>query len=770
MNEAETRAELIDPQLKEAGWGTVPASSIRREFRISDGQILADGGRGRQLVADYVLEYKGRMLAVIEAKSDKVEVAEGVAQAKLYAEKLGLRTSFSANGRQIYQICRQPASEGPVESFPGPEELWQRSHGQAGEWVQKLSQVPFEEKPDRRLRYYQRLAVDRVLDAMAAGRQRVLLTLATGTGKTYIAFQIAWKLFESRWNLQRDGKRRPRILFLADRNLLADQAYTGFDSFPSDALVRINPDEIKKKGGDVPRNGSIFFTIFQTFMSGSESRKYYEAYGRDFFDLVIIDECHRGGASYKSTWRGILDHFQDAVHLGLTATPRRQDNADTYEYFGEPVYTYSLKDGIQEGFLVPFKVKRIQTTIDDYVYSPEDDVIEGDVEEGHVYTEEEFNRDIEIRERERKRVQEMLAAINKDEKTMVFCANQAHAALVRDLINQEAGSAETDYCVRVTSNDGDIGEMHLNRFRDDERDVPTIVTTSHKLSTGVDACNVRNIVLMRPIGSMIEFKQIIGRGTRLHEDKAFFTIIDFVGAYRHFSDPEWDGEPVAVEQPEDDYAPPGRRSGSKHSGGNGDDEPERTKVKIRLSDGKVRELQSMTRTLLYVGGKVVSEEDFVRRLFETMHAPEMSGGKEGLRAQWADPDARANLLDRLEDAGFRRDALDQLQALVDAQECDMLDVLEYVADATPPITRRERVDASRARILASLEGPQAEFVEFVLANYIKEGADEFNELSTMLNIKYGGPDDAEQKLGVDIEQIRRMFTDLQQHLYLAEAA
>ena len=289
----------------------------------------------------------------------------------------------------------------------------------------------------------------------------------------------------------------------------------------------------------MPKNGSVFFTIYQTFMSGKDKKPYFGEYEPGFFDLVIIDECHRGGADDESTWRRILDHFSAAVHLGLTATPKRDNNIDTYEYFGEPVFSYSLKEGIQDGFLTPFKVKRIQTTVDEYIYAPDDEVLEGEVEENRLYEESDFNKQIVIKERERRRVQEMLKAINQNEKTIVFCATQRHAALVRDLVNQEADIQRVDYCVRVTAKDGVIGDTYLAQFRDNEKSIPTILTTSRKLSTGVDARNVRNIVLLRPVKNMIEFKQIIGRGTRLFEGKHYFTIIDFVSAYHLFNDVEW---------------------------------------------------------------------------------------------------------------------------------------------------------------------------------------------------------------------------------------
>ncbi len=386
--------------------------------------------------------------------------------------------------------------------------------------TERLSLVPRCGSGGRPVRsgYYQDIAIERVLRAISRKEHRILLTLATGTGKTFIAFQIAWKLFHARWNLSGEPTRRPRILFLADRNILANQAYNAFSSFPEDAMVRIKPEDIRKKG-KVPKNGSLFFTIFQTFMTGPEKdgkpTPWFGEYPPDFFDFIVIDECHRGGANDESNWRGIMEYFAPAVQLGLTATPKRRENADTYRYFGEPVFIYSLREGINDGFLTPFKVKQIQTTLDYYVWTPDDTVVEGEIEAGRLYDEPDFNRNIEICEREKKRVEIFMSQIDQSEKTLVFCATQAHALLVRDLVNQVKRSRDPDYCQRVTANDGEIREQHLRDFQDNEKTVPTILTTSQKLSTGVDARNIRNIVLMRPVNSMIEFKQIIGRGTRL---------------------------------------------------------------------------------------------------------------------------------------------------------------------------------------------------------------------------------------------------------------
>ena len=772
MNEADTRAELIDPKLKQAGWGDLAESRVQREYNINAGEIRSGGIRTGQMKADYVLAYKNRKLAVVEAKSVEVEVGEGVAQAKLYATKLELAYTYATNGKEIYEICLTTGEERLVDNFPTPDELWNRTFGDTNEWQSKFNAVPFEDvNGTKQARYYQEIAVNRVMEAVANNKQRILLTLATGTGKTFIAFQIAWKLFQARWNLTKDGKRTPRILFLADRNILANQAYLDFGAFKEDALVRISPNQIAKRG-EVPKNGSVFFTIFQTFMSGADGKPYFGDYEPDFFDFVIIDECHRGGANDESNWRDILDYFRPAVHLGLTATPKRVDNADTYKYFGEPVYKYSLKEGIQDGFLTPFKVKRIQTTMDEYVYTPDDEVLEGEVEEGYVYTEKDFNKKIVIPERERKRVQEMLANINPMEKTLVFCANQAHAAMVRDIINQESSIKKADYCVRVTANDGAIGDTYLKQFQDNDRQIPTIITTSQKLTTGVDARNVRNVVLMRPVNSMIEFKQIIGRGTRLFEGKHYFTIIDFVNAYHLFSDAEWDGEPIEPEPktPKIPKEPPESGGEGGDDGGEGG-EPKEKKVKIRLSDGKVREIQSMRSTLFYVDGKPISVEEFLQKLFNTLQLPEFFGSEEALRKLWANPITRKELLVKLEQHGCTKEDLIKLQEMIDAQSCDLFDVLEYISYARKPITRAERVANAQGNIYTFLNERQRDFIEFILRNYVQDGVDELDisKLSSSLTSKYGSVFEGQKQLG-DVDEIKRVFVEFQQHLYTVKVA
>lgn len=817
MNEAETRAELIDPRLRACGWGVVEGSKVLREYSITAGKIQTGGGRGRREIADYVLVYKGIKLAVVEAKSATLEVGEGVMQAKKYAEKLQLDTTYSTNGKAIYQICMKTGQEGLVSEFLSPEALWHKTFAEQNDWRERFAQVPFEDKSGTwQLRYYQEISVQRTVEAIAQGKERILLTLATGTGKTAIAFQIAWKLFQTRWNLKRDGSRRPRILFLADRNILADQAYNAFSAFPEDALVRIKPQEIKRSG-KVPTNGSIFFTIFQTFMSQSpervpldkklgmplpmaaepaidytSQRYHFGQYPPDYFDFIIIDECHRGGANDESNWRGILEYFSPAVQLGLTATPKRQDNADTYRYFGEPVYIYSLKEGINDGFLTPFKVKRIKTTLDDYRYTSDDTVVEGEIEEGKLYEEKDFNRTIEIVERETKRVHIFLDEVNQSEKAIIFCANQGHAALIRDLVNQHAKSKDPFYCVRVTANDGEEGERQLREFQDNEKTIPTILTTSQKLSTGVDARNIRNIVLLRPVNSMIEFKQIVGRGTRMFDGKEFFTIYDFVDAYRHFSDPEWDGEPLEAEpckkcglNPcECEYVPPVPCPvcGERPCVCEKPPPPPcekcgqrpcicKKKVKVRLKNGKEREIQHMVSTSFWgADGRPISAEEFMNNLFGEL--PKLFQDEDELRRLWSNPLTRKVLLENLESAGFPKEDLLILQKLVDMEKSDLYDVLEYVFNGDYiAMTREARSRAAEATIFALLNDQQKEFITFVLSKYIETGVEELDQekLPILLTNKYHSLEDAKAILG-DVANISRLFIEFQAHLYNQSAA
>lgn len=785
MNEAQTKHDLIEPALRAAGWGVVEGSRLRLEFPITKGRLIGQGRRANALFADYVLEYKNRQIGVIEAKKRDDYYTQGLGQAKDYAERLNIRFTYSTNGLQIYSVDMQQGVEGDVLTFPTPDELWEMTYPtpvntdklEIAHWQQRLFAIPFEDRGGTwQPRYYQQNAIAKVLDAIAAKQDRILLTLATGTGKTAIAFQIAWKLFHAKWNLKRDGSRRPRILFLADRNILADQAFNAFNAFDEDALVRIKPSEIKKTGR-IPKNGSVFFTIFQTFMSGPNDSPYFGEYAPDFFDCIIIDECHRGGANDESSWRAIMEYFSPAVQLGLTATPKRDVNADTYDYFGEPVYSYKLKEGINDGFLTPFKVKEIATTLDDYTYTS-DDTVEGDIEEGREYVEADFNRVIEIKAREEYRVKLFMSLINQNQKTLVFCATQIHAAAIRDLINQYATSKSTNYCHRVTADDGKIGERHLRDFQDNEKSIPTILTTSQKLSTGVDAPEIRNIVLMRPVNSMVEFKQIVGRGTRLFEGKDYFTIYDFVDAHDHFKDPEWDGEPI---EPEDEKGEPrpcnicGERPCICEK-----PEPEaciecgnipcvceippRKMIKVTLSDHKTREIDSMIKTSFWSpSGTPISALEFIEQLFDDL--PAFFHDEDELRKIWSLPSTRRKLLTDLSEKGYTDSQLKDLQHLIHGEDSDLFDVLSYVAyhkDLVPRVTR-----ADKAKIyLHDYSKNQQDFLNFVLQQYVDQGVSELDDakLPELLELKYQAIADAKRELG-DIKSIRETFVKFQEHLY-----
>jgi len=796
MNEAETRAEHIDPALMAAGWGVAEGSKILREYPITPGRIEGLGRRGKALIADYVLVYRNRKLAVIEAKAWDEELTEGVGQAKDYAAKMAVRFTYATNGRGIYGIDMENGKEGEVLCIPAPAELWDMTFAEANAWRDRFADVPFEDKGGALgERYFRDIAIERVLDAIADNKQRILLTLATGTGKTMIAFQIAWKLFHSRWNLSREPSRRPRILFLADRNILANQAYNAFSSFPEDALVRIDPGDIRKKG-KVPKNGSIFFTIFQTFMCGppkdGEPSPYFGEYPPDFFDFIVIDECHRGGANDESNWRCILDYFAPAVQLGLTATPKRKDNVDTYAYFGDPVYIYSLKEGINDGFLTPFKVKQISTTLDEYVYTPDDRVMEGEVKYGKLYTEPDFNKIIEIKEREAHRVKLFMEQINQNDKTLVFCATQDHALAVRDLINQMKTSKNPNYCQRVTANDGALGEQHLRDFQDNEKTIPTILTTSQKLATGVDARNIRNIVLMRPIHSIIEFKQIIGRGTRLYDGKDYFTIYDFVKAHHHFSDPEWDGEPIEPEEPK-----PCSNCGCRPCvcergpqacpvcGKSPCECPKercpvcgklhcvcqkKRRAKVKLADGKERTIQHMMMTTFWhPDGTPMSAHQFMELLFGKL--PDFFRNEEELRALWSAPDTRKKLLQGLAEKGFGGEQLSEMQKIIDAEKSDIFDVLAHVAYALPPLTREERAAKAKVIISTHFNSKRQVFLDFVLSHYVNVGVGELDQekLTPLLKLKYHDSiADAVADLGRP-DEIGKVFAGFQKYLYQQQA-
>lgn len=770
MNESDTRLHKIDPQLKAAGWGVLDGSRITTEYTFTKGKI-SQTMKGKPKRADYVLIYKGVKLAIVEAKSDELSYAEGVAQAKEYADMLSIRFTYATNGNQIWEIDRQTLEEHFVEAYPSPEELWKRTYGDVDEWRDKFNAQPYYDNGVKQPRYYQETAVRKVLEGIAKGEKRILLTLATGTGKTFIAFQIAYKLFETRWNLRKTNT-RPKILFLADRNVLANQAKNDFGGFKEDAMVRIKPGSVAKNG-QVPTNGSVFFTIFQTFMCGPDDSPYFGQYPKDFFDLIIIDECHRGGAKDESNWRGILEYFEPAVQLGLTATPRVDQNVNTYLYFTYHAYEYSLRQGIEDGFLTPFRHINMKSNIDDYIFSPDDEVVSGTVQQGKVYTEEDFYKgNIKIRQRDEARVKEFLEGIGETEKTLVFCATQAHAAEVRDMIN--AQRKKKGYCQRVTANDGETGEQYLADFQDNEKTIPTVLTTSEKLSTGVDARNVRHIVLMRPVNSMIEFKQIIGRGTRIYDGKYYFTIWDFIHAYEKYSQPDWDGEPVCpkcgnnpctcADRKVRPYTIPEREGGVVY-----DDIAEVETVRpevleIKLSDHRVRRIKFVNDVMFWgADGKPISTQQFIEEMFGRL--PDFFSSSEDLHKIWADPDTREALLEKLAEAGYGTDVLKDIRRIIDAEKSDLMDVLEYIAYATTPIERAERAERINDYYV-TLNAAQKQFVEYLVRAYVRSGVDELrmDKLKTLLELKFGSVPEGINALG-GVPIARQTFKDFQLHLY-----
>src|SRR5690606_37938123 len=596
------------------------------------------------------------------------------------------------------------------------------------------------------------------------------LTLATGTGKTFIAFQIVHKVFQARWNRDNPGSRRPRVLFLADRNILADQAINTFNPYEKD-LIKINGEEVRKRNGVVPTNAHIFFAIYQAIAERENIDGYYKAYPKEFFDLVLIDECHRGAANEAGSWRAILDHFSSAVHLGLTATPKRTDNVDTYEYFGQPAYVYSLKDGINDGFLTPYRVKRVRTNLDELVLTKDDVIVEGESGQD-LYQVEDYDRKIIVDERTELVAKAILQNINPLEKTIVFCENQNHALTMRDMINKYKVVKDPHYCVRVTSDEGKVGRELLEKFQDNDKDIPTIITSSQMLTTGVDARNVRNVVLDRTIGSMVEFTQIVGRGTRVFDGKDYFTIVDFRGATDNFYDEEWDGVPEAQEPggPREPTPPP--YTPEPPEGGDGPKpEPGQPRPTLKVKLGKHRELKVIDIETRYIDEncKPLTIQEFVERLIQQL--PGLFTSVDELRDIWSDPDLREQLLAKLVQAGFDKEQLSTLRRMFEADDCDMFDLLAFLAFEQPMATRKSRAEAVRANN-AFFDQYQQEkakqFLHFVLNRYEQTGVTELarERLPALIELSgLGTTKDASMAFGGKPAQLLAAFKQLQHQLY-----
>lgn len=735
-SESDTRAKFIDPILKSQWW---QESQIIRERYFTDGRKLPGNKRGKQCFVDYLLKDFGLNLAIIEAKKFGLPPTEWLEQVKDYGRKLHVRRVYSTNGQEIYEFDLMHGTGRFITSYPTPEELYERYTDEYATIRQQILSVPYYIDSSKRPRYYQDLAITKTLTAIAQGKDRILLTLATGTGKTYIAFQIAFKLLSAKRS--RTGfNRRPRVLFLADRNILIEQAMNTFNPLEKD-LCRVRGKEIKKRLGEVPTNANIFFAIYQAIISWSDgdaddvelidpndmpTEEYYRRYDPAFFDLIIIDECHRWWANEEGNRHDILQYFSSAVQLGMTATPKRQDNIDTYRYFGDPVYEYSLKEWINDGFLTPYKVKRIWTNLDELIIDGDVQVLEWEVKKD-LYELKDFDREIIVPERNDLICREILKQINVLDKTIIFCVDQPHALRVRDAINEHKTVSDPDYCVRVTSNEGDIGRGYLEKFQDNDKTIPVILTSSQMLTTWVDAKNVRNIVLLRNIGSMTEFKQIIGRGTRIYDGKDFFTIIDFTGATNLFYDPLRDGEQEIEEAKELTEANRGEQEETWEDewwdiGWWWTPEPLLPKLKVKLGNRELRITNIETR-YIDESGKPLSAEEYLKSLLGKL--PALYQSEEQLRIMWADPETREELLKQLQEIGIDDDQFVTLQKMFDAPDSDIFDILAHLSFSEEIKTRSERVQRVRTngRTIQQVSNLQArQFLEYVLQYYNKRGS------------------------------------------------
>jgi len=761
LSEADTRANYIDPQLKNSGWNT---ANIVREYYFTAGRKLFGNTRGKRLFLDYLLRYNNTNIAIIEAKREDEHPTKGLQQAIDYATKLRIDIVFSSNGKQIYEYDLRTGKGDYIEKYPTPEELYQKLNAEKFDLKQRLHHIPFLLEGAMQPRYYQEISVNKTMDAIAEGQKRILLTLATGTGKTFISFQIVHKVLQAKWNLD-GGNHRPRILFLADRNVLADQAINTFNHYEKD-LVKIDGAEVRKRNGVVPTNAFIFFAIYQAIADRENIGGYYTKYPKDFFDLIIIDECHRGSANEEGSWRDILDHFADAVHLGMTATPKRNDNIDTYKYFGNPIFEYSLKDGISDGFLTPYKVKRIKTNIDELILTKDDTIIQGEATKDR-YEVKDYEKNIVVKDRADLLAKSILNNMNEMDKTIVFCVNQNHALDIRDSINKFKEVNDPDYCVRVTSDEGQGGRDYLELFQNNDRDIPVILTSSKMLTTGVDARNVRNIVLTAPINSMVEFKQIIGRGTRIFEGKDYFTIIDFVGATNLFYDAEWDGEPEEI-----DEAGKGKGEEKERKKKDVVEEPEeeyekKEKLIVKLSNGREVKVIDVETRYIDEDGKPLTAREFLEKLVGTL--PALFKSEEELRKLWTKPETRERLLQRLAEVGFDSEQLNTLRDMIASPKCDIYDVLAHISFSSDIKTRKERAvkvrdDQSFFTVYSELKA--REFLEFVLENYEKYGIEELqrNKLGDLVNLKLGTTKDAKEVFG-NMNNLLDAYYKLQENIY-----
>ena len=794
ITEADTCREFVTPRLVEAGWGAAP-HVIGEQRTFTNGRIIVAGGkvqRGRQKRADYLLYYRRDFpLAVVEAKEAGLPAETGVQQAREYAEILGLKFAYATNGHRIIEIDYINGTEREVERYATPDELFARLTAAAllSEASAPHLLEPYNLVSGKVPRYYQQIAIHRVVEAILQGQNRILATLATGTGKTCVAFQICWKLWSSRWN--RTGEhRRPKILFLADRNILVDDPMAKMFSPFGDARHKI-------AGGDVSQGRDMYFGIYQALTTASED--VFRQYRPDFFDLIIIDECHRGSSRDESAWRAVLDYFAPAVQFGMTATPLREESRDTYEYFGNPVYTYSLRQGIEDGFLAPYRVHRVITTVDAAGWRPSRDEVDryGREVPDEEYQTKDFERVVALRARTRaiaRHLSDFLKGTDRFAKTLVFCVDQEHAAEMRQELlnlNSDLVVQYPDYVCRVTADEGAIGLTHLANFQDVDKPTPVILTTSQLLTTGVDAEMVKNVVLARVVGSRSEFKQIVGRGTRLKVDygKEYFNIIDFTGtATHHFADPDFDGEPARIEEVTIDEA------GEQLTVTALDPEPETTETTLleyelpeeQIGPGRgvlIEEPPPEPRKFYIDGGEVevighlVYDLDTDGKKLQVVKYTEYSGRtvralyptREALQSAWSNPDTRSEVLRELTERGI---SFDELTASSDQGDADPFDLLCHLAWNAPLLTRRQRAEQARRKapdLFAQYGETAREILTLLLDRYIERGILQFNALSELMKVqpfdRYGNPAEIAARHFGGVRGMKDAVSRLQTALY-----
>ena len=788
MNEAQVRHDLIDPALRAAGWESLPAK-VAVEQTIAPGPVSQEDGQSHNPeFADYVLMYGNRRIAVVEAKASDKNYRAGEAQARKYAAALGVRFAYATNGSQVFCVDLTLGTTSTVEldGFPTPAELMSVLDRETASLLEKICrEIPWSFAGNRGIRYYQERAVEGVIKALGSGKKNALVTLATGTGKTFIAYQLCHKLVAAKWTRQGMGLRKPRILFLTDRNILADQALDSFAFAEGDCY------RLKAAVDNPPLDRIVYFTLYQTLLgkegecenvTAGEAEKpkvKFEKFPRDFFDLVIIDECHRGGANDESEWHAVLEYFASASHVGLTATPKCDTNRDTYKYFGKPVYTYSLRQGIEDGFLTPYRVKKCESTIKDYRKVEGDQISDPEKVDGNVtYSPDKIQREhFVIPKRDRHMVEELFKVMPFDQKALVFCATQEHAAIIAQAIREEAKKHGIDYphyCERVTADDGATGDQYLREFRNSDLPVPTILTTSQKLTTGVDACNVRSIVLMREVKSMVEFKQIIGRGTRLYEGKPYFVIYDFTDASDRFQDDGWDGPticpkcgraPCVCEK--GPPKPPRPKQVCKVCGCNPCvcPKPPKKSVTIDLWDG--RQISATWEDKVILDNEMLDVKEFLVRFANAIRR--FTKDEQGLRGKWQEMEERSNLLEELAVLGFTEEKLREIQQKTERQEYDVLDITLDLVYAVAPIKRAMRAERL-AEKLALLTPQQRALAEVILRNYVNDGVWTLSMkgFSDLLKQRYGSISEALSKLSFPtLDHALNYYSDIQHWLYAA---